>query len=180
MKYLNAFRFGLGLVCLLSAGISQAAIFKIDFSAKNFTSSYWGTTPPQDPIFGSITFQADTFGANIDAITGVSLIIDGHDYQANEIGGNPVGNGYFFGGLLNDTNSIGWGTNDFWINAFTSFNNNSSFSYASTSAFDGWTTLDIDYNFSKVPEPTSLSLFLAGLILLVSLKGTKRHKITKS
>jgi hypothetical protein len=176
MKYLNALRLGLVSVCLLFSGMSQAAMFKIDFSAKDFTSSYWGITPPQDPISGSITFQADTFGANIDAITDVSLLIDGHSYQTNEINGEPVGDGYFFGGLLNGINTIGWGTNDFWIHAFTTIGG--SFSYASTSDFDGWTTYDSNYKYSKVPEPSSLGLLFAGL-LLVSLRITKRLKANR-
>lgn len=179
MKHLNALRFGVVAICLLCANMSQAALFKVDFSAKNFTSAYWGTTPPQDPILGSITFQAANFGADIDAITDVSLVIDGHHYQANEIGGNSVGEGYFFGGLINDSHSIGWGTNDFWINAYSSFNNNSSFSYSSTSQFDGWTTLDIDYKYSRVPEPGSLGLLFAGL-LFVFLKGNNKRKLMPS
>jgi hypothetical protein len=176
MKYLNALRLGLVSVCLLFSGMSQAAMFKIDFSAQAFTSSYWAITPPQDPISGSITFQADTFGANIDAIIDVSLLIDGHSYLASEISGEPVGDGYFFGGLLNEINSIGWGTNDFWVHAFTL--TGGSFTYASSSYFDGWDTNDFTYRYSQVPEPSSLGLLFAGL-LLVSLRTTKRLKANR-
>src|SRR6478609_2998065 len=131
MKYLNSLRFSLTAAFLLFASMSQAALFKVDFSAKDFASDYYGTIPPQDAVSGYITFQADTFGANIDAITDVSLLIDGHSYQANEINGEPVGDGYFFGGLINSTHTIMWGSNDFWIHAFTTIGG--SFSYSSTS-----------------------------------------------
>ncbi|WP_189421393.1 PEP-CTERM sorting domain-containing protein [Cellvibrio zantedeschiae] len=173
MKYLNLFRFGLAAACLLFAGASQAAIYKIDFSAKGFTAVTNGTTPPQDPISGYITFQADTFGANIDAITDVSLLIDGHNYQANEINGEPIGDGYLFGGLLNKTNTIMWGSNDFWVHAFTTIGGN--FFYASASEFDAWSTNDYSYTYSKVPEPSSLALLFGGL-LLVCLRRAKQWK----
>ena len=180
MKYLNPLRFTLAAACFFIACTAQAALFKVDISAAGFTSiseawdlGYTVTTPPQDAISGYITFQADSFGANIDAITGVSLLIDGHQYQANEIGGTPIAVGYLFGGLLNDINGVTSGTNDFWVHAFSTIGGN--FFYSSTSASDSWFSYEYTYSYTKVPEPSALVLLFAGLLLVGVKRATRRN-----
>jgi PEP-CTERM motif len=176
-KLINLRTIFLLIAASLTTTNSFAETFTLNFSASNFTSAYYGTTPPQNLLTGAITFDASSLGAEISAIRTVQFSVDGHVYHPTDISGYSMGGGgYFFGGVLNGANSIAWGTNDFYLVAFNGLQN---LIYSSTSQFDGWSTANVSFNYatSPVPEPSSVAMMLIGLAALSRLR---KHASTKN
>lgn len=162
-------------VGLLAATPSQATPYRLDFTASNFVSAYYGTNPVQQTISGDIEFSASSLGAQVDAIKAVHLVIDGYSYTNEDIEMEAVAGTYFIGGKLNGWDSIGWGTNDFYFFTFQDLN---SFTYSSSSVFDGWIAAanDVQFSYSVVPEPTSGALMLGALGALALARRRRQVK----
>ena len=156
--------------------VAHGAAYRFDFNASNFISEY-GNPVPADPVHGSITFQAASLGAEVEAILAVDLEINGHVYQVSEVGGYRFGTGYLFGGLLNDVNSIVSKTNDFWVQNQTGHED---LVYAiDTPVVDFWTSQKIEITITAVPEPSTAALCLVGLAGVAALRGRRRLSKTR-
>jgi hypothetical protein len=153
--------------CLVISPGTRATTFEATFQASGFSSLFNGLPPPQDRVSGSIVFDAATFGSPIDRIGSVSLVIGGHAYLPGEVGGVPVGTGYFFGGLLSGINNATDGTDDFFVYLVPSLEQ---FVYTTPSAFDAWGTKAVTFSIAPIPEPTVSLLFLIGLATVAAFR----------
>jgi hypothetical protein len=157
-KIINALA---SVACLLCAATAQAGIYKIDFIATDFQPLAYSYAPaPQSSITGWITFTADTLNAPITAINAVDLTIAGHVYSVEEtVYYSARGADLFFGGVLTGVGAAISNTNDFFLSRYSL-----TYSVLGTQGF--WSARDFSSSVSEVaaevPEPSSLTLLLAG------------------
>ena len=163
-------------LALLSLPISAGAVpLRLDFTASNFVIGQGSDPVPEDPISGSIVYEAAGLGATIDALISIDLTIDGHSYSLAEVSFQSpwVGSQDIIYGSLN---GIGMaytsGVNDFWLyfDRLTQLPVGlDPFSYTTAALDSTWSTTHFD-TFSitevRVPEPMSLSLLGSGLLVL--------------
>ncbi len=174
MKHARLLKTTVATLCLSMASFASADTFELNFTASGFASVINNTSAPQDLVSGRITFEADALGAPVISISSVDLVIDGHVYQASDIGGEVFGPGYFFGAHVSDDHGISWGTDDFYMTTVPGIAN---FTYSSSNAFDGWSTAQLSAAVTQVPEPSAAAMTLAGL---AGLAGFARRRRTLS
>lgn len=152
--------------CLFCAATAHATVYKLDFAASGFlpNTAVSSAPTPQDPVTGSIVFTADSLGSEVTSIDAIDLMINGHAYTVDEIGGANAGlNSYAFGGKFKGVGGMSSGTNDFYLltGPYYGF---MSYSVAGSRGF--WDSDSIASTFTEqtaaVPEPGSLALLLAG------------------
>ena len=151
---------------LLCGASAQAADYRLDFTATNFVSSFYDNSGPApfNSATGYAIFSADSLGSSWTAVKNFGLTIGNVHYTRSDVGVDLWASGAFVGGLLNDLNGIGSGTNDFWIDLNTT--QSFGFEYTSVSKSGYWESYDIKQTVSAVPEPETYGMFLAGLGLL--------------
>ena len=151
---------------LFTATSAQAKLFQLDFKADGYASVLDGLAAPQTLVTGWFQYEASAANAQIDALTDVSLSINGHTYSAAEVGAEKrFGNIVFGEKVVSDIGVANAGVNDFTF----SFSHNPTHSvsyYTSAGTNSQWTPSEISYSIhsiSAVPEPTSMLMLLAGL-----------------
>lgn len=147
--------------CLLCATTAQAGIYKLDFTATNFSYPFSDVKAPQDSVKGSILFTADSLFSPVTSISSIDLAIDDHVYTVGEV--DVYGNSFItFGGKIGGVGGVFVYTNDFRI---TKSGDYSSFVYATADSVyfvASTVTATVTEQLAEVPEPGSLALLLAG------------------
>lgn len=149
----------------------QAIPIEVNFTIEDFLSPFSSTPPPTDPVIGRIIYEAESITANIDSLTAIDLIIDGHTYSINEIGYiSPFASRQKIGGSLYGISLISSGTDDFRLDWYKETLTPMKFSYTSSLHQGFWDSNSFS-SFSvaastPVPEPTNLLLIGSGLVVL--------------
>ena len=163
-RYCNLFICALILVLLFVGRISPARAIPITVS---FDVAGFGAGAPTDPVIGSITYDAASTTSNINSVTSVSLTIAGHVYTVGELGFQPDN---LIGGLLNGTGVVLGGTNDFSMGWFRRSRTPGFFAYATANTDDFFLSTNfLQFSVtaaSAVPEPSSWTLLLSGVVFL--------------
>jgi hypothetical protein len=153
---------------------SDGATFELNFTVGNFSGVFGSSAVPNDPVTGSIDWEAAAISAPVLSFDSIRLTLDGHNYAAGEIGYNradfPFGGIELIGGTINGVNSMASFTDDFWIrwdrNSLMPFD----FSYTSSQRYGFWSAYESNpgsftaFSISEVPEPSIFSLFAFGLL----------------
>ena len=152
-------RFAL-LVALLVVSTAAAAVPV----TMTFTASGFNAGAPQDPVSGSVTWEAAGFPGTITALTGINLTIAGHAYTLGEVGFiDPFGTRKLIGGLVNGVTGTLLGTNDFIMGIFHN-GAPAQFVYSTASSGGVAQFLSVDVSVgTSVPAPMTLLLFGLGL-----------------
>jgi hypothetical protein len=166
------------LILAVGAIPAQAIPIEVNFKAQNFAS-----TAPNDPVTGTIIYEAASTTANIDFLTSSNMTIDGYTYSISEVGFiSPFGpTDQLIFAKTGDT-TVFAGTNDFYLRWNQNTLNPVSFAYASSSTpVSVWLTSDfanftVTESTTPIPEPTTMLLLSSGLI---SLAGYGRKKCFK-
>jgi hypothetical protein len=163
-----SFRFQVAAIvagCLLASPLSaRAATIQLEFSALGFTSA------PQDPVSGTLVYEAPSLTEDISSLTSISLTIDGLAYGIGEISfANLSPNSQYIGASLSGPTSVQSQTKDFRLGfdpkeeiTFAVF------IYSSPSAPGIWNATSVSINRSFVPEPSSAILVMLGLATLAT------------
>ena len=106
-----SFRFQVSAIvagCLLASPLSaRAATIQLEFSALGFTSA------PQDPVSGTIVYEAPSLTEDISSLTSISLTIDGLAYGIGEISfANLSPNSQYIGASLSGPTGVQSQTKD--------------------------------------------------------------------
>jgi YVTN family beta-propeller protein len=130
---------------------SPSASMTMRFTASGFPPST-GAAAPNDPVTGTIVWDAASPTSDIDGLRAITLTLDGHTYSVPEIGYYTASGWGVIGALSNYVSGIGSGTNDFYIVWNKANRSPITFAYASASRSGVWETKQFD-SFSI--EPTS-------------------------
>jgi len=154
-----------GVFALLAATAAQAIPVSVAFTATGFVPLFGSTPAPDDPVSGTIVYDAASVNAAINSLTSITLTINGHVYTLGEIGflSDPgIGE---VGGLIDGVNGSGSFEDDFVIiwdmNALTPL----LFLYATANSDAIWTTSSFSsFSVTAAPEPATLALFALGVL----------------
>jgi hypothetical protein len=148
----------------------------------NFTATGFAAGAPQDPVSGSLVFEAASATSTVTALDSINLTIAGHTYALSDVFLDPAYAGTtetLVGGSLNGE-ALNIGTNDFSLGWFPSSGAGHEFDYATAGTrtifySPTFSTFEITSVTGTVPEPASVSLLLAiGPFLLLGLRRLRR------
>jgi len=173
----------LGALCVLLTAIPlhtvHAIPIHIEFEAINFgPGSILGGGAPQDPVSGSILYEAGSTTSTIDSIAAIDLTIDGYSYLLDDVGFTTTGTSLVFQCITTIPSSncgIGPSGKDFvlkWnqVTLLPTF-----FSYSIQDIGDYWSTIEFaHFSITAVPIPPALWLFGSGLLGLVGMARRKK------
>ena len=154
---------------------SDGATFEMNFAVSNFSGGFGSSAVPNDPVTGSIDWEAVGIGDPVLAFDYINLILDGHNYTVGEIGYSrtdfPFSGIDEIGGIINGGGMASF-TDDFWLrwdrNTVMPFD----FSYTSSQRYGFWSAYESNpgsftsFSIREVPEPSIVSLFVIGLLVL--------------
>jgi len=154
---------------------SDGATFEMNFVVSNFSGDFGSSAVPNDPVTGSINWEAVGISDPVLSFDSISLTLDGHNYTVGEIGYSrtdfPFTGIDEIGGIINGVGGMASFTDDFWLrwdrNTLMPFD----FSYTSSQRYGFWSAYESNpgsftsFSISEVPEPSVVSLF--SIILLV-------------
>lgn len=144
-----------------------ADLISLDFTAAGFGTSN-SNAAPQDPVSGTIVYEAAGLDATIDSLISIALTIDGYDFSLAEVGFlSPFGPRTWIGGTISSVNGVGNLSNDFAIAWETVSGRPSLFWYADSDLSGIWQIsgfTEFQLRTVGVPEPTTLALFSLGLL----------------
>jgi len=173
-------RFVLFAVSLLSAiPLTPASAIPITVS---FTASGFQDGAPTDPVTGSIVYDAASTTAPPNSLTSIDLTIAGHTYSLDEVGFSV---GTIIGSTLDGVGVVIGDLNTFFIEWTASSITPLEFAYGcETGCTRGFTTSTFT-QFSvtapaAVPEPSSLTLLLGGVLVFCVSLYLVRRRTTKS
>lgn len=155
---------------MLASVAAQAAPMLLSFQVTGFGVAAGPVVPvPQDPVAGSILYDAASPTADIDSLLDINLTIAGHVYTVAELTFDSTTNTQGIGGAASGVNGLG-ATHDFFITWDQATLTPGSFFYTTP---DGITVFSgrisaFSVVAAAVPEPASaIWLFLAGSMLLL-------------
>src|SRR5690348_5491616 len=103
------------IIASLSLGIilgpnSDGATFELNFTASNFSAAFGSPAAPNDPVSGSLVWEAAGIREPILSLDSISLTLDGHNYAVSEIGYDradfPYNGIELVGGTINGLNTM--------------------------------------------------------------------------
>lgn len=162
---------------LAFAGPASAIPITMEFTVSGFVGQTSGTPAPTDPVSGTIVWEAASASADIDSLTSISLVINGHPYTLGETGFLSSEGSSTIAGTNNTVFGLVNGTNDFSIAFSQSTGTPGIFMYTSASINDIWFSRSFDefsITAAQVPEPAVLALFGLGLVGLAVSRQRKR------
>jgi len=142
----------------LPAASAGAVAFKFEFSASGFPAG-----APEDPLSGTIFYEAPASTGLITSVTSMSLTIAGFSYDVSDVTSMPVGSLNAVFGNAND-GAVLAGTNDVGVgwSPTTGELTNLTYATAGTASTFQFTTVDSS-SVEIVPEPGTLPLAALGL-----------------
>jgi len=164
------------LIFVLMANSSTAVAIPITVS---FTAIGFNNTAPDDPVSGSIVYEAASTTSTIDSLISISLTIAGHVYTLGEIGFDTIsGDGLLIGGLVTAIDDISHLSDDFILRWNRETLAPADFHY--TVAGVPGILLTVDFSsFSvtggTIPEPGTVTLFGLGLLGLGAARRRKKR-----
>ncbi len=154
-----------GVFALLAATAAQAIPVSVAFTATGFVPLFGSTPAPDDPVSGTIVYDAASVNAPINSLTSITLTINGHVYMLAEIGflSDPgIGE---VGGLIDGVNGSGSFEDDFVIIWDMAALTPLLFLYATANSAEIWNTSSFSrFSVTAAPEPATLALFALGLL----------------
>jgi hypothetical protein len=143
----------------------------ITFTAAEFTNLVDSTPAPEDPVSGTIVYDAASLNAPINSLTSISLSIAGHTYALGEVGFlSDSGIGYV-GGLIDGVTGSGNFENDFLIVWDMLALVPLQFLYATEDSSGIWYTLafsQFTVTDASVREPNTIFLLVLGFLGLIT------------
>jgi len=162
-------------ISLFGAIAAHANPFTVTFTATDFVPLFPSSPVPDDPVSGTMIYDAASINSPIDSLTAISLTISGHTYTLAEVGFLDLGLGFEeIGGLIDGVNGSGSNENDFLIIWDTSSLVPLLFLYAtldSTGIYD--TSNFTQFSITAVPEPNTLALVALGFLGLLAARQFK-------
>lgn len=167
------------LVALLLAttGSVSADPITVNFAATTFSDIVNSDPAPNDPVTGTLVYEAASPAAPIDSLTSISLAIAGHTYVIGEIGFLNVEGGVFYvGGLIDGVGGSGNFEDDFllvWDTTLLPLQ----LLYAAADMSGIWVTNTFSrFEVSAVPEPGTLALVGLALLLIILVSCGRRRQ----
>lgn len=156
-----------GVISLLGATATHAIPITVAFTATGFVPLIGSTPAPDDPVSGTLVYDAASVNSPINSLTSISLTINGHTYGLSEIGFlTDFGLGEI-GGLIDGVNGSGNFEDDFLILWERATLTPLLFLYATANSGEIWTTSNFSQfsvTASPVPEPATLALLALCLL----------------
>ena len=152
---------------LLVASGAHAAPITVSFTATGFVPLVGSNPAPDDPVSGTIVYDASAVNAPIDSLISISLTIGDHTYSLDEIGFVNNGGFAYVGGLIDGVLGSGNFEDDFWIIWDQTTLLPLDFLYATLVDPAGiWDTQTFGQFSvtSSAPEPTTFALLALGLL----------------
>ncbi|MRW84795.1 PEP-CTERM sorting domain-containing protein [Pseudoduganella sp. FT26W] len=162
---------------LFCANAAQAADYRLDFTATNFSG--FGPSP-LSAISGSFLYSAPNAASVWTSLNGVDLTIADYRYSVADVGFSHGTGINVIGGTLHSVNTVYSGTNDFYLALAgeTIF-----FVYGLSSVpSDAWTSYTVQTVITEVtavPEPGTYAMLLAGLGLM-RVVGRRRRNASRT
>ena len=165
-----------GLMISLFVPAVSAATIEMTFTATNFAPLVGAVPPIDDPVSGTIRYEAASINAPIDALTSVSLVIAGHMYTLAEIGfDNETGVNYI-GGLVDGVLGSGNFEDDFQIGWDTGSLVPLILLYAASGSAGLWITSEFSqFAVVAVPEPATMPLLALALCAFTFADARRRR-----
>lgn len=159
---------------LFEAGAAHGMPITVTFTATDIVALVGSGAAPDDPVSGTVFYDALSINAPIDSMTSISLTISGHSYALAEIGFvNEVGGVTYVGGLVDGVTGSGNFEDDFLLGWDTASLVPLIFLYATVGSSGIWIASQFsqfDVTASAASEPGALILLALGLLGLAGVR----------